>query len=201
MKKSFSLLLTLTLMLSVIFCGLADKADSDKEILLDEAGSLNDQDSKSKTLPNTRWDDVVSELGALGLEGDFYALNGMDMAFWVPSFLIPDDIGLTYEETHALAAFHAEDNARSFIVSYYPLKVENIIEFAGVMDELGAEEIRLIIVNDLPACSFVYDNVFHVSFFVEGGYIFSFDFEPASNQEFRTTANFIVSSVQKIERK
>ena len=203
MKKIVFLLLTLTLMSSVIFCGLAevaDQTDSNKKILLDEADSLNDKAGKDKALPYAYWNDAVSELEALGLEGDFYSLNGMNVAFWVPSFLIPDDIGLTYEETYALAAFHSEDDTRSFLVSYYPLNVENIIEFAAVMDELGAEESRLILINDLPACSFVYDNVFHVSFYVEGGYILSFDFGPASNQEFRTTANFIAASFQKIER-
>lgn len=126
-------------------------------------------------------------------------MDGLGVAFWVPAFLVPDDLGLTYEETYALAAFHTEDDAKSFLVSFYPLDVENIIAFADLMDKLGAEEGRFAIINDLPAYSFVYDDVFHVSFCAEGGYILSFDFGPASNLVFRAMANIIAASIQEIK--
>ena len=208
MKKLISLLLALALALSVISCGLAEGADDatgHEETAQDEAANFdnntdsNEEAGDGETVPFAYWETVASDVEALGLKGDFCTVDGLGVAFWLPAFLVPDNSGLTYEETNALAAFHTEDDAKSFLVTYYPLDVENIIAFAAMMDELGAQEGKFAIINDLPAYSFVYDDMFHVSFCAEGGYILSFDFGPASNLVFRAVANIIAASIQETE--
>ena len=207
MKKLISLLLALALALSVISCGLAEAADdaaSDEEPVQNEAAVSDDNTDSDEeagdgeTVPFAYWENVASDVEAIGLKGDFFTVDGLGVTFWLPDFLVPADLGLTYAETNTLAAFHTKDDTKSFLVTYYHLSTENIIGFSAMMDELGAKEGQFAVINDLAAYTFVYDDVFHVSFCAEGGYIVSFDFAPASNLVFRAVANIIAASIQEI---
>ncbi|MBR3742247.1 MAG: hypothetical protein IKN04_17635 [Clostridia bacterium] len=177
MKKIISLLLALALALSITLTAAEETAAAPVEPL-----SVN-------------WTDVAPEIVGMGLTGDFYTLQGMDVAFWVPAALQPADIDATYEETNVLAAFNST-SGKEMYVAFYELPVDDIAYFAEVADQVGAQAGQLLIINGLSAYSFVFENALHVSFLVEGGYVLSFDFYPASDFVFNAIARIIASSVQ-----
>ena len=176
MKKTISLLLALALALSVTLAAAEEAAVAP---------------AKPVTV---NWAELAPEITALGLTGDFYTLDGMAMAFWVPTALQPADIDATYGETNMLAAFQMETGG-GFFISFYELDAEEIGDFAGIISQLGADS-QIMVINGLSACVFAYEDILHVSFLVEGGYVLSFDFYPASDYVFSAVARIIAASVQ-----
>ena len=60
----------------------------------------------------------------------------------------------------------------------------------------GDKACQIMVINGLSACVFAYEDILHVSFLVEGGYVLSFDFYPASDYVFSAVARIIAASVQ-----
>ncbi len=144
------------------------------------------------------WLEVAPEVEAMGLPGEFYTLNGLQVCFWVPSTLKPVELETTWDETGYLAAFKTESD-RGFFVSFYELPVDGVEAFAALVDKVGAKEGQALVVNGLSAYSFELEEMLHVSFLVTDGYILSFDFYPAWDYVFSAVARIIVASVQTYE--
>ena len=142
------------------------------------------------------WADLVPSVEKAGIAGQYYTLDNVKAAFWIPAFLQPIDSDATYEETGALAWFKSEDQKWGLVVSCYPLEVESIEEFAGMVPSLeNVGECRLVTINGVSACSFVFEDVLHVSFCAGDHYILSFDFYPASDYVYNAVSRIIAGSI------
>lgn len=182
MKKMISLLLALVLFLGIP-AAYAEEATDVKEPL---------------EYTTVSWQEVALDVEAMGLTGEFYTLNGLQVAFWTPSVLEPVELDTTWEETGYLAAFRTKSD-RGFFISYYELPVDSVEAFAARVEEIGAREGQALLVNGLAAYSFVLDEIQHVSFLVADGYILSFDFYPSWDYVYSAVARIIVASVQAYE--
>ena len=179
MKKMITLLMALVLVLGTAMT----YADEGTDV------------SESLEITTVSWLEVAPEVEAMGLPGEFYTLNGLQVGFWVPSTLKPVELETTWDETGYLAAFRTESD-RGFFVSYYELPVDGLEAFAALVDKVGAKEGQAMVVNGLSAYSFVLEDMMHVSFLVSDGYILSFDFYPAWDYVYSAMARIIVASVQ-----
>ena len=93
--------------------------------------------------------------------------------------------------------FETENGNNAFLISLYPLEVETLAGFAEAVAGVdGAQECRAFTINGLSAYSFEADDCLFVSFFVDGGYVLSFNFSPVSNDAYNALARIIASSVQ-----
>lgn len=143
-----------------------------------------------------RWEALAPEIEAMGLTGSFYTPGVAQVAFWVPDFLYAPEIEETPEENYALALFLNESGDKGFVVTLYPLGCEDIESFAYLADQMNARDGQFLLINGLPAYSFALDDMLHVAFCAEDGYILSFDFFPASDYAFDAVARLIAASIQ-----
>lgn len=163
MKKTLSLLLALLLALGMTPVFAEDAADA------------------------LSWWDVYPDVEALGFAGDYYTLDGVGVAFWIPASLHPLETDATYEDTLALAAFETVYGDKALVICFYPLEEEN----AGETPE-GTS----LTINGIPAYAVTAEDCFSVCFSAEGGYVLAFNFYPADDYVFSAMARVIASSVQ-----
>lgn len=178
MKKMISLLLALILALGMT------------PVFAEEAADAPDTDA-------IYWANLYPEVEALGLAGEYFTLDGLQVAFWLPASLHQTELKENVEEAHAVAVFETENGNNAFLISLYPLEVETLAGFAEAVAGVdGAQECRALTINGLSAYSFEADDCLFVSFFVDGGYVLSFNFSPVSNDAYNALARIIASSVQ-----
>ena len=186
MKKMISLLLVLVLGLSAA----AAAAEEAGTVPAEDAGTVSAEPAA------VYWADLAPAVEKAGIAGQYYTLDSVKAVFWVPAFLQPFDSDATYGETGALAWFKSEDQKWGLVVSFYPLEVESIEEFAGMVPSLeNVGECKLVSINGVPACSFVFEDVLHVSYYAGEHSILSFDFYPASDYVYSAVSRFIAASI------
>ena len=177
MKKLISLVLVLSLALAAL-PALGEEAESEtvyENVLV--------------------WGPTAEQIGAAGIEGKYYSLNGVHIAFWVPSYLEPKDPEAP-GETGMLAAFSSERGDMGFFISLFEMPVESMDQYAEETDRSGALEGRRLLINGLDAYSYVYDDVMILAFLAGEEGILVFSFYTNTDERFITDASIIAASIR-----
>lgn len=142
------------------------------------------------------WGPTAAQIEAAGIQGTYYTLNGVHVAFWVPEYLTPKDPEGTYEETGMLAAFSSESGDMGFIISLFDMPAESMDQYAEEVDKAGAEEGRRRLINGLDTYTYVYDGTMIAAILVKGGGVLVFSFYTATDERFFKDASIIAASIQ-----
>ena len=183
MKKLISLILVLALGMTV-FPAFAEEAETEAS-----AGEIK----------SISWPDLYATVEEMGLSGDYYTLDGVQAAFWIPSFLKAEESDADDAESSMIGSFVSDNGEWGFYISFMDMDVGNIEEYAAAAEQIRAQEVEVLEINGLGACSFVYEDILYVSFLAGEGYVLSFDFYPASDYVFSAVSKIIAASVQPCE--
>lgn len=180
MKKLISLILALALGLTV-FPAFAEEAETE---------------TPAEAMKSISWQDVYAAVEEMGLTGDYYTLDSVQAAFWIPSFLKAEEPDEDDAESDVVGSFISDNGEWGFFISFFDMDVGSIEEYAAAVEKIGAQEVEVLEINELGACSYIYEDILYVAFLAGEGYVLSFDFYPASDYVFSAMARIIAASVQ-----
>jgi len=150
------------------------------------------------------WEDMgqlLSELDAKGITGDFYVLEEIAVKFWLPTGM--NAVELTEEDRAAgyIAYFLPDDQSAQVAVVYVDADGMDIETYAQSLSEYGATEIEMIQLNGLPGVSYKVEenDSYNVAFATQRGYILEFVMSPASAENAEYVWGLVGASIQAAE--
>ena len=145
------------------------------------------------------WEEA--SVAAEGVDGDFYLIEQVGLAVWVPAVLQPVELPAEAAEDGYIACFMTAEQGAGFTVQYLDGQGNSLEAFAATMETAGAVDIENVVINGLPAISFEMpeSDASVIACATEAGYYLVFSFSPMSDEGFRATAVVIGASIQAAE--
>ena len=178
MKKLFAVLLALCMLFSVALAEAAEEAPAVIEL---------------------NWADV--EEAAAQIEGRFVAIGDLGVMIYVPNAFSELEVPQEYQDAGVIAVLSTEDGAAAISIAYRSLGEMTSDEFFTQLQESGAENFELAMINGEEALSYdvTYQGVktSNVVFANEEDMtILTFSFAPMDDEGFAAVAALMVPSIQ-----
>lgn len=105
------------------------------------------------------------------------------------------------KESGYIAYFMPEDESAALAVMYVDANGMTLEEYKALLPDAGATEIEDVIVNGMPAITYVLEenDTVCISFATEAGYIFEVSGAPKSDEGFSAVLAFVMASLQETE--
>lgn len=144
------------------------------------------------------WADIEAQAADTVARGEFVALDEIAVQMWIPEGLYAVELAEEDLEEGYIAYFMSEDEANAVAVVYVDVDGMTLEEYKALLPENGATEIEDVIVNGIPAITYVLeeDDTACISFATEAGYILEISGAPKSDEGFAAVLSFIMASIQ-----
>lgn len=196
MKKFLAMILSI-MMLALPCASLADAAD---------AAEATDGETTSDAVEITYDENVIAQAG---LEGEFVSLADMGLMFqfFLPNTLIAQDLTEDQAATGAIALYTNEDGTNSMSIGYGMAidaegnTVTTLEELNAAYASAGCEDMEYATINGIPCMSYTIkaSDVGGVAFLFDDGTQLTFNFSPASDENFAVATYAILSSIMIVE--
>ena len=196
MKKFLAMILSI-MMLALPCASMADAAD---------AAEATDGETTSDAVEITYDENVIAQAG---LEGEFVSLADMGLMFqfFLPNTLIAQDLTEDQAATGAIALYTNEDGTNSMSIGYGMAvdaegnTVTTLEELNAAYASAGCEDMEYATINGIPCMSYTIkaSDVGGVAFLFDDGTQLTFNFAPASDENFAVATYAILSSIMIVE--
>ena len=209
MKKFLAMILSI--MLLALPCASLADADAAAETNADAAAETDadvasETDATGEAIEFTYDPDVIAQAG---LEGEFVSLADMGILFqfFLPNTLTAQDLTEDQAATGAIALFVNEDATNSMSIGYGMAvdaegnTVTTLEELNAAYASAGCEDMEYATINGIPCMSYSIkaSDVGGVAFLFDDGTQLTFNFSPASDENFAVATYAILSSIMPVE--
>lgn len=132
------------------------------------------------------WADLQEQGAETIARGEFVVFDEIAVKMWVPAGLNAVELTDEDKESGYIAYFMPEDESAALAVMYVDANGMTLEEYKALLPDTGATEIEDVIVNGMPAITYVLEenDTVCISFATEAGYIFEVSGAPKSDEGF-----------------
>ena len=147
------------------------------------------------------WENCEPLLTEYELEGDFVTLDEIAVKIWIPISMSRIELTQEDKDKGFIAYFLDDDQTSQISVVYVDVKGMTLDEYAAALPEYGATEIESVLINGLPAISYVMEETDSVSitFATEAGYVLELTMAPKSAEYADIAWTIVASSIMSAE--
>ena len=133
------------------------------------------------------WDDLKDQAAETIAKGDFVEFDEIAIKMWMPTVLAATE--LTDDD---------RDESCAISVMYVDMDGMELEEYKAQLEEVGATDIEDVVVNGLPAVSYMLKetDTACISFVTEAGYILEVAGAPISDEGFAAIVTMVMASIQ-----
>lgn len=144
------------------------------------------------------WADLQEQGAETIARGEFVVFDEIAVKMWVPAGLNAVELTDEDKESGYIAYFMPEDESAALAVMYVDANGMTLEEYKAMLPDAGATEIEDVIVNGMPAITYVLEenDTVCISFATEAGYIFEVSGAPKSDEGFSAVLAFVMASLQ-----
>lgn len=190
MKKLLAMILSI-MMLALPCAGLAD------------ANTTTDTETADTGDGMIEFTYDADAIAQAGIEGEFIGLGDLGLQFFLPNTLIAQEMTEEQTASGAIALYSTEDGTNSMSIGYGMAvdaegnTVTTLEELANAYAAAGCEEIEYATINGIPCMSYSIkaSDVGGVAILFDDGTQLTFNFAPASDENFALPTYAVLSSI------
>ena len=144
------------------------------------------------------WDDLKDQAAETIAKGEFVEFDEISIKMWMPSVLAATELTDDDRDQGYIGYFMSEDESCAISVMYVDMDGMELEEYKAQLEEVGATDIEDVVVNGLPAVSYMLKetDTACISFVTEAGYILEVAGSPISDEGFAAIVTMVMASIQ-----
>ena len=144
------------------------------------------------------WDDLKDQAAETIAKGDFVEFDEIAIKMWMPTVLAATELTDDDRDQGYIGYFMSEDESCAISVMYVDMDGMELEEYKAHLEEVGATDIEDVVVNGLPAVSYMLKetDTACISFVTEPGYILRVAGAPFSEGGFAAIVTMVMASIQ-----